>query len=197
MSTERKLLYDYLNDNTQRDKYSLLKPPQHFKFNELIGFGECYSIQCQIKENIENDNSNFDVIGCSFLNHITLNFTYLYLDNDLDYYVDQSILLNYENKRATIEIKTYDEKSFEVFDYIVIRYTLYMIYYKYLKEIDNKHRLVQFVEDLSKLDLVEPDANDNINDYIDSLKEAEQKEINEELFYKLEQIRLSFNAFCL
>lgn len=197
MSVERKLLYDYLSDNTRHNKFSLLKALHDFEFNTLIGFNECYSIQNQIKENIEKSNYSFDITGCSFLNHISLNFTYLYLDNDLEYYIDESALLDYKDKEATIEIKTFDEKSLNIFNYNVIRFTLYLIYYKHLKEIDDAHRFVQFIEYLSKLDLVEPESNISISNYIDALKEAEQQEINESLFCELEQIRLSFSTFCL
>lgn len=193
----RKLLCDYMYDSHKGVQYRIrfLFRPFDYSFNGQIGFGECHDIMLKIEYAMINQIRTIHIENCKFIEQIDIIY-YRQLDHtdefdEGDLYVNCSKLVSYENKKLTLELRHYDWKAihceqnghiFMNFLYEKIRYSLFIAYYKYLKEFNPEHDFVKFTEFISRIDFYEIDEEISLGKYVNSLKETKQSIINEELF---------------
>lgn len=195
MIMPRKMLYNFIaNTYLCTNCYDIFKIDD-FHFNKEIGFDECYNIELKIKEGILNKSKSISIDNCDFIKQINLiyNATSEHPDdyNEDDLFINKSKLISYKNNKITLELTNYkweiiyvadNDTNISCFLYNLIRYSLYIAYYRYLKETNPTHKFVEFVEFLSKININESQMTTNIKEYIDSLIETENKIINERLF---------------
>lgn len=192
MYMPRKLLYDYIQESNHILPFwgTTCYVLDH-KTNYTIGFNECFDILNQIKENVINENYSFSTDNCDFIKQIELDCISTKGLEDIlkdDVMTYKSELISYENSTVKLKLTTYnwkeDKDSYISYPYTIIQNSLYLVYYRYLKKANPDHIFVKFVELLSKLHWHDPGCEKYISlkDYIDSLQETENKEINESLF---------------
>ena len=186
MNMERKMLYNFMIDSYISPTFKDVSKIYDFSFSSQIGFPECYKIQEDIKRNILDKITHFDIGYCDFIKEINIE-----LESTIKY--DKAIWFNdsifHQLDKDVLSIKLTerdwkDEKTYGWFDYNIIRYSLYIAYYWHLKEHNANNDFVKFVEFLSRVDFNGADKYLSIEDYIKSLKETQHKEINEKLFYE-------------
>lgn len=189
MNMKRKMLYEFMTNSYISPTFYEFNKIYDFYFNEKIGFNECFKIQEDIKKNIINEITFFNIDYCAFIQKININLEstknkeHIYSEYELFNW--QSNLLNYNDNVLDLQLITRDWISdSKNFNYNIIRYSLYIVYYLYLRKNNPNHYFVKFVEYLSKIDFYDPGLEEYIpiKKYIDSLKETKQKTINEKLF---------------
>lgn len=196
----RQLLYDFMSYQSIESSLFDFLSLNDCKFNKQIGFDCCYDIQKVIRDGVLNLEHHIEVDNCDFIDAIDISYVStkdnenLYDEDSL--FTDKSELISYEYKTATIKLITYDWSWNRMgYMYSILKYTLYIVYYIYLKNTNPTHEFVRFVELLPRLDFYNPtptsDKPIEIKEYIDSLKEIDTKPINEDLF--LEVVHIYFD----
>lgn len=207
----RKLLYDCLKENYYVGSICLIDfYLRDYKFNKEIGFDDCFKIQSLIKDNVINGIYEFEIkdttIGNKKIKIICTSYCgYIeeYLANNE--YGDKTKLIKNNDETIVIELISFDWDHIDTktyystkthFDYNGLRYILYFVYYEYLRKTNPNHIFVQFVDYLSRIHLYDPrlDKHIKLDDYIESLKEIEQKEINENLFFEIRETQMALAA---
>lgn len=192
MNMERKMLYNFMRNSYISITFHQLDRIYDFYFNEQIGFPECHIIQEDIKEHICNGITNFIIDYCDFIKEINIELESTINYNDGLWYND-SILQQFDNNKINIKLIERDwsnDNTCDWFDYNIIRYSLYIAYYRHLKKTNPEHDFVKFVEFLSRVDFYNPSSEEYISiyDYINSLEESQQKEIDESLFHEVRRV---------
>ena len=200
------MLYDFIVNSYIGPQFYDSFKIYDYAFNKEIGFCECYKIQEDIKKNILNNICSIKIDYCDFINEINIVYESTINYNPELFYNDSRII-RIKNNKISIGLIDRDWNNLKIkeqFDYNIIRYSLYVIYYYHLKEYNLSHPFVKFIEYIAKLDFSNLDIKtyDNFDSYlmnnINNLKVInKQNNINETLFHNIinfsNELRFNWN----